>query len=421
MQNSQELVTLNSLMPKQPLSFAYQDETNSRIEAEELQTLSRIQIQSNSLFLNSRGVSFQINNGDIINSTVLYIELPPVPANVTMQKGWGLRLLDLVTIYIAGASPYQQNYQSLYANLMREAGDDQDKVNQILELCGNSIIKEGDVPRAVIFLPLPWSSPRYVNQLHTGFDTALLRQPIRVVIDFASIQNIAYGSGTVNLNEQMAKCYMQFRTEIFRTQKDMSFRMDMAQNPNQLYNYQFYYNQTYESPSFAGSTDPSQPAQVALSGFRNASLLSITFLLKEVTATPSNNPLYYDKMERLVVNYNGTDLYKHDDPLISDVFALDRSSSGKDIVVTDFNNPAQVTSPFTLQPVESNWTTVLFCARDERAYSNVTQSGINLSNQTVQCTFTTPKNVNTQYRLTTIFTYSASYLLNNSNAEINYS
>jgi hypothetical protein len=423
MENAQSLVSLNSLMPKKPLSMVYQDSTNQYREEESVQSVSRIQINSPTLSLNSRGVSFTINNADVYNATMLYIELPPIPDDVTLQKGWGIGLLSLCTVYVAGASPFQLTKEALWATLMREAGDDRDKRNQILELAGNSCTKAGDVPRACIYLPLPWSSARFGGPAtgSIGLDSALIRQSIRLVFDFNSVQSVVFGVFAGEVPETMSKCYLQLRSDVFRSAKDMAFREEMANNANRLYNYEFYYTQGYESPPLAGSIDPSNPAIVSLSGFRNASLMSITLMLQEQTGDGGNNPLYYQKIGRLRVNYNGTYLFRWDDKDVESCFDMEQSACGESAVTTDVNNPNQVQSPFVLTPAESYWSTVVLGARDEKSFKGVSMSGLNLSNQVITIELNTPNNENSVYKLYAIYSYSASYLMNNSNAEINYS
>jgi hypothetical protein len=422
MESSQSLVTLDSLLPKKNISFVYQDETNQYRAEESIQSVSRIQIQSPTLSLGSKGVSFVIQNSDVINATILHIELPPVPANVTMERGWGLKAISLLTIFLAGASPYQQDTYALYASLLRQSGDDQDKRNAILELAGNEVTQEGQIPRATIYLTLPWSSARYGGPRTgtIGFDSALIRAPIRLSVDFANFSEFAYGSGVAAVSNAMTTCYVQARSDVFRSAKDMEFRERMASNANMLYSYSFYYNQTYTSAPFAGSIDSSNPAIVSLSGFRNASLLSMTLLLERVTTEPNNNTLYFEPIKTLRLNYNGSYLFRFDSEGVQQAFDMEQSACGTNDVDATYNDPLQVTSPFTLQPVKSNWTTLVLAARDEISYKNTSQTGLNLSNQTVTLELTTEGNSNVNYRVRCVYSYAASFLLNNSNAEINY-
>ena len=417
--NSQDSSGLQKMLtPHMVKSQAYQDGSNMFTSSEQLQSTNRFQINFNSLQLGARGVQFSIPNNDIITEVVLTMGFAQMPVDVRMVRGWGIRLIENLTIYVAGASPYRMSHYELFSQAMRQC-DTQAKGDQYLKMAGLEVSdgpNEGK-PIARIVLPLPWSSLRHLQE-HIGLDSALLSQPIRISIDIANASELFYGIGAVNAPKSLIIGYMQVRQEVFKDSSEMVIREGLRRNPESFYNYRFYYHQPFTSAEFTGATDPTNQVTVSLNGFRNANLQSITLLLEDIADSPCNSLQYYS-MTNLVLNYNGVDLFRSNDGDSSPWCMVD-SLSGKCAVGNEYVPALQTNTPFVGGPTNSVWTSILMVPRDEVSFSNLIQSGLAVPNQTLTLTFNTPEGVNTTYRCHATFSYAASYLINQSNAEIMY-
>jgi len=418
--NSQDSAGLEKMLtPHMKKSMAYQDASNQVASAEQLQSTNRFQINFNSLQLGARGIQFSIPNNDVISDVVLTMGFQQLPVDVRLVRGWGMRMIENLTIYVAGASPYRMTHYEIFGQAMREC-DTQAKRDQYMKMCGQEVSDGPNEPAPVcrIVLPLPWSSLRHSCEEHIGLDSALLSQPIRIVLDLATPSQMFYGSGVSSAPTSLNLGYMQVRQEVFKDSSEMVIREGLRRYAEKFYNYRFFYHQPFSSSEFDGATDPTAPRTVSLNGFRNANLQSITLLLEDQANQPSNS-LQYDKIQNLVLNYNGVDLFRANDGDSSPWCIVD-SLSGKCAVGNEYVPNMTVTTPFTGGPTESEWTTVLMVPRDNKSFSGLIQSGLSVPNQTLVLTFTTPEGVNTKYRLHCTFSYSASYLINQQNAEIMY-
>lgn len=231
--NSQDSAGLEKMLtPHMKKSMAYQDASNTVASAEQLQSTNRFQIQFNSTQLGARGIQFSIPNNDVISDVVLTMGFDQMPVDVRMVRGWGLRLIEGLTIYVAGASPYRMTHYELFSTAMREC-DTQAKRDQYLKMCGLEV-SDGpneDAPIARVVLPLPWSSLRHASSEHIGLDSALLSQPIRIVIDLASREQMFSGAGASNAPNALKFGYMQVRQEVFKDSSEMVVREGLNLGP----------------------------------------------------------------------------------------------------------------------------------------------------------------------------------------------
>ena len=408
------------LNPGVPVSLAYQNASNTKVSTEDLMAQNRFTQNFTSLSLGSDGVSVNIPNQHIIDQCVVHMAFAKLPENVYLPRGWAIRLIEEVSVHIAGATPVRFTYREVFNQLMRDADTDAKRL-QVLRLAGEEITDgpADDAPVAHLPLPLPWSCIRYMTE-QVGFDTALVNQNIRIVLRLARADEIFSGSGVYPT--AMSRAYVQIRQLEFKDPSQEVVRSSMLSNPTALYSYHFNYPQPNQSPIFTGSADPNQPVTLTLQGFQSGNLKNIVFMLQDVAqvaaGTGARNPLYYVPMKQLEVTWNGQVLMRNDEESTGGEWCLSESLAG--VCCADYSvaPPTQTVSPFTTLPFKTCWSVQLMVPRDEACSTDLLQAGENMSNQTLTIRFNTPSSG--QYRLFTTFNYGANAVIHRQNCQIQW-
>lgn len=414
---------LNKLLnPGKPVSLAYQNRTNTDTAIEDLSSQNRFTQNFSSLQFGSDGVAINIPNQHIVGETVVHMAMPQLPANVYLPRGWAVRLIDEVSIHIAGATPIRYTYRELMNQLMRDADTDS-KRRQVLQLAGDEVTDGvfDPAPVAHLLLPLPWSCIRHLTE-RVGLDSALMNQNLRVVLRLARADEVFSGSGVYP--SALSRGYVQMRQQEFKKADQQVVRANMLADPTALYSYHFNYPQPNVSALFAGSTDPSQRVTVNLSGFQSGNLTSIVFMLQndeDVNPSVANsvkNPLRFEAIKNLEVVWNGQQLYRTDEESTGGEWCLSESLAG--VCASDYSVAAagQTLSPFTTIPEKTHWAVQLMTPRDEACSTGLIMEGENMSNQTLVVRFNT--STTNQYRLYTTFNYTANAVIHRQNAQIQF-
>lgn len=411
------------LNPGRPVSLAYQNRSNTEVATEDLSSDNRFTQQFSSLQLGSDGVSINIPNQHIITDTVVHLAFPNLPDDVYLPRGWAIRLIDEVSIHIAGATPIRYTYRELLNQLMRDADTDS-KRDQVMRLAGEEVTtgpSAGFDPPVVAHLPLPlpWSCIRHLSE-KVGLDSALMNQNLRIVLRLARSDEVFSGAGVYPTS--LTRAYVQMRQLSFKKAAQQTVRAAMLADPTALYSYHFVYPQPNVSSIFTGSIDPSNQVTVNLSGFQSGNLTSIVFMLQNQndvqTGTFVRNPLRFEMMKNMEITWNGQILYRTDEESDGGEWCLSESLAGICSANTSYAAAGQTTSPFTTIPDKLHWAVQLMVPRDEACATDLIMEGENMSNQTIVVRFNTTGT--DEYRLYTTFNYTANAVVHRQNAQIQF-
>ena len=378
-----------------------------------------------SLQLGSAGLQFLIPNRSLLSEMMIHMEIPSIPENCYLPRGWGLILLSRCDMAIGGSQTLTVTRTDLFQALFRQC-ETEEKRNSIMHMMGDEVtgplsVTDGPV-HAVVPLGILFSSLRYLGR-KVPYDSSLVNAPIRIALYLASSEELYMGLNAALAPRSLSRGYLQIRQLDFKENSD-SLRQLLIEDPVLTYSYPFFYSQNFTSPPFQGSTDASALVNVNLTGFRRGNLQSIVFMIQPTSynrrtdAAAMKNIFAFVRPTNITLIFNGQIVYEEAED--NDAWTIGHSLAAAE-VPSLLVDPANVpTAPYVVTPIQSNFTEILLAQFNEVSFSNLIQSGASYENQVLTLTFTTPEGSDVEYRLYASYNYQATVLTSGQNAEFNF-
>lgn len=385
--------------PGTKLDSVYYTAANTTVELAETTYVSgRYNANLSSLDFGS-GSQIVIPNQSLMSSVWLHLELPPIPANTCLPRGWGYAALQSIS-YLFGSSNIAQlsiTGPSIFHVIFGQC-ETSEKMQEFLRVAGDEVSGPSDPNKnlvADVLLPFPWSTACGGDSTKLPFDTSILANPITLNIQFGPAQAL-YG-GTANTNNRFATASVYLRQGDFSNQSQ-SLRSVMASVPSLQYGYPLIHSQSY-SVGFTGILEPASPytsisnaaVNINLLGFLNSDLVGVTISIIQQSyltngAAPPR-PFNYELPKNVQIALNGINVYVSPKQMQKSYNMY--SQIGSSAIPNSKYRDAQTVSPFLSDPVNTYVTYVDFSRLRaysfDKEYPNVRRIG----NNTLTMTFNT--------------------------------
>ena len=252
-----------------------------------------------------------IPNGSFVQTLSLHLELPPLLANMVLNRGWGFAAIQSIS-FLMGSSNVPQitiQGQTIYQLMMAQC-ESVLKRSEMLALAGQETFgpTAGNVSCDLI-LPLPFSVFAGKDSPFP-YDTNLLQNPITINIQLAPLSAFCSGVGAASwIERQFKKAEVSLKLGDMLN-KDAGLRRKMQENPDLIYGYPFNHFQSYQA-AFDSAINNTTLIDINLLGFINADLLGIVFGVqltsRQSPAIPNDiiNPLIYEEVSDVQLLFNG--------------------------------------------------------------------------------------------------------------------
>ena len=252
-----------------------------------------------------------IPNGSFVQTLTLHLELPALPANAVLNRGWAFAAVQSIS-FLMGSSNVPQitiQGQTIYQLMMAQC-ESVLKRSEMLALAGQETFgPTASNISADLILPLPFSVFAGKDSPFP-YDTNLLQNPITVNIQLAPLNAFCSGIGAASWNQrQFLKAEVALKLGDMLN-KDAGLRRKMQENPDLIYGYPFNHFQSYQA-AFSGPANSTATATINLLGFINADLLGIVFGVQRATRQAPAltndiiNPLIYEEVADVQLLFNG--------------------------------------------------------------------------------------------------------------------
>lgn len=409
-----------SIRPGEVVDTFYYGDTNCEKQAYPCVVNQRFVQQFTNLGAGTSQFIISPNQG--VSDIVLYFRLPANGAfglandasGSQLVEGWAYSLLKSVSVrygssaqyFFSGAQIWLQNFWD------SETGPKRD---QLASLGGNPVIGGQGVAgqEAFIYLNLPHNSPR-ADGKPLPFPSDLLVQPIVLTIELnatsAAFIPVA-GGGNGTLPTQLAAAQMRVKQEMMADSADLLARRVDMNTHAYTFPLKYFPQQEVQVQVPTGSTDPSAPVSVNLTGFRAGEVRNILLWLTKSGDATSFGPWYWRQLGDVTLTYNG-EIFYQSSSIESQMWNLitDTKESGVNLSVPSAAGAG------TLAPYLSTWLDVPF-AQVNVPYDKEVKlvHGKPILNAVVNLSFTTPDSG--AYTLHAVYLYNSSLLMSRGSSE----
>lgn len=255
-------------------------------------------------------------NQSFLGNTYIYakLTLPAASGALGVCAGWLLASIAQIDFQVGGSNtgPIQLSGEGLYMALMAQCKTAEARSEIIRQAGGAQADATADrTLYACLPLVLPWSC--LADKL--PFDSSLLASPITIGVRFHPSSRIFSGAGTFPTAFDEVK--ITYR-EGDLTDKSLSLKNYMMQNPDMIANYPMQYLQEYPVRFTSKDIASGQKAEIPLQQFMNSDLVGIYgYVIQDSVVFPSatgpKNPLLMDAgIANIELLYNGTTIYQAD-------------------------------------------------------------------------------------------------------------
>lgn len=409
-----------SIRPGEVVDTFYYGDTNCEKQAYPCVVNQRFVQQFTNLGAGTSQFIISPNQG--VSDIVLYFRLPANGAfglandasGSQLVEGWAYSLLKSVSVrygssaqyFFSGAQIWLQNFWD------SETGPKRD---QLASLGGNAVIGGQGVAgqEAFIYLNLPHNSPR-ADGKPLPFPSDLLVQPIVLTIEL-NATSAAFipvtGGGNGGLPTQLAAAQMRVKQEMMADSADLLARRVDMNTHAYTFPLKYFPQQEVQVQVPTGSTDPSAPVSVNLTGFRAGEVRNILLWLTKSGDATSFGPWYWRQLGDVTLTYNG-EIFYQSSSIESQMWNLitDTKESGVNLAVPSAAGAG------TLAPYLSTWLDVPF-AQVNVPYDKEVKlvHGKPILNAVVNLSFTTPDSG--AYTLHAVYLYNSSLLMSRGSSE----
>lgn len=350
-------------------------------------------VQSFTSLSTNGSATLQIPNVSIIDQVFMQVSLPSWPANVYGIRGLLLAMIDRIEYQLGASTRYVLDGRAHLQYLLEQASTDSQK-DAVLRLAGESLINSS-ASEIVMQCPiaLPFTRGLYGDKKHP-FDAKMLSMPILITVYFnsAGLAGVCGGSGVASLPTSwssglFAVSQIDFKSPENSLARDLQMTMGSYLQPA-------LFIQPSISLPLTGSSVKTAPVNLTLTGVRYGDLTSIGLVVvknEDITGTGgagnAKNPLCTQKLENVVLTFNGVVLYRAEGRLL-DLQALSMKPTPN---FYQYEKATTATSPFTIDPLYQSYYYDLDLSQfsDIISEGNV-MSGLEVGSNVLTLSFTTP-------------------------------
>ncbi len=366
-----------------------------------------------------------IPNGSFLQNVMLHLELPPLPANISIGRGWGFQCINSIN-FLLGSSNVPQislSGQSLFQIIMAQC-ETTSKRNEVLALAGQELLTSTfpDIQPPItvnsaadLVIPLPFSGMAGKDH-QLPFDTSLLQNPITIQINFnpgSTWIRGAAASGITAFAGASAQCRLGDMLN-----RDQGLKRIMQQDSDLILGYPFMHYQAFQqgftgvplNPLVAGFN--STFVTINMLGFINADLCGIIFGCVKNSDLSNNvnnpvNPLFYEELSNVQVLFNG--LVMHATPKQQHKLTNMMSRDDASYVANSYiNNPtSNGIGPYMSAGTNTYPIYITFSQKQTLAFNMEYENVWRVPNNTITLQFNTPVGTDaTQYTMYATYVYN---------------
>ena len=346
--------------------------------------------------------SVQLPIDQMISHVILHVRLENLSSNVSLPRGWIYAAINNCAFTLGSSSSVATNIPgfAILQTVLAQCHD-AERRDEILRLGGEEQFGPALAPvgqtvphlDAYAIIPTPFSTACNAFPI----DSTLLSQPIKIDIAFNAASAFMGGSGTKPTAFSVAEISLH---QLKLSNQAASLRQNMRQDPSLTISYPWIMSFPFTSPQFAGHRDgdPGTQCLVQLNGFPDGDLLGIVmWIIRDSDVAPSANstpnPFNCDEISDLVIDFNGSQIYRQNGKQYKLAGLLQQQSGAAyfdhSIVAPGATAPFS-SSPKRCYPIFVDFTRMRACPEAGREMANTWR----LTNQTLTCRF------NTQYATT---------------------
>jgi len=328
-----------------------------------------------------------------------------------LPKGWGFNAIRRIVMVYGGSEQLEISGAANFERAMSEAETDRKKT-ALLELAGEFIARPDDATPladglfdAVVPIYLPHSSVNALNQI--PFDCSLLTQNVTIRLDLASSQDFFKTekiAGTTAIpNAITSKMNNLSRGEWYVKQMNMidssASKADrVGPNGSAMYNYFFYYPQSFVSQSLRVQGPVTVPVSqaVTLNGFRNGSLQSLVLWVERedsnyaLGTTAGSSPLpstrAFSELDEIRLDYGGQCIFYASNDKAAQLLDLITYHTDGSFSSQQYTSTATVGETPTTIETRSPYYRIQI-AQFSEVFRSYLQTGANISSDTMQLSF----------------------------------
>ena len=289
------------------VSNIYQDNSNTVRAGARVLSHDCFRKAFSSSQLGSSAVTLTIPRKSLVSSVFVHMQFKLDNVNFGagryLSQGWGFKAIRRIVLTYGGSEQLEISSRGNFERAMSEAETDRKKL-ALLTLAGAKV-SDADVGAAakefdaVVPIYLPHSSVNALRQI--PFDTGLLTDNITIRIDLMDAETlwdtveIVGATGTrlpLNADQRALSKGEWYVREMDLIDSSASKADMVGPNSNFMYNYFFYYPQSYFSASVkTTSANPTEQISVNLNGFRSGSLQALVVSVERPQENYKKNTL----------------------------------------------------------------------------------------------------------------------------------
>lgn len=381
------------------------------VAAECVSNYGRYSQSLTTLQLGSAG-NFTIPNASFLSGLYVYAEIPALPANVFLPRGWLLNSISNISFILGSSNVSQiQVNGATHAAQLFLAAETAEKRNEIMRLAGDEAggaapQAPGTINRAYMQLQLPWSRICALMK-KLPFDTTLLSSPIIIQIQLKQAADFYTGSGIAAAPPAFLS-YRVYANQIDLMDKELSLALPLMRDPSLMYSYPFTFIQS-SVQNFNGSISSSAPVNLILTGLVNADLVGISLAVVRSDRTSGGAtgaqplaPFAYERIQNVLLQYNGLTLYDAPGQMYRLYDEQDLLGSG---VLPYSVVTAGGAGPYVTTPVDAYILFIPFTRVRNTSFVDMFQNSFRIANNVLNLSFITPEAV--PYTLYATYFYNA--------------
>ena len=364
---------------------------------------------------------FVISPNQGVSDIVLYMKMPggTDTSGVQLVQSWGYNLLRSVSVRYGSSAQYFFTGQQIWLQNLWDC-EDALKRDQLVNLGGTPAVGQAagvanDVSgaEAYIYLNLPHNSPR-ADGKPLPLPSDLLVQPIVITVELNPIASAfiaCAGGGSGSAPSALAAAQMRVKQEMMSDSADLLARRVDMNSHAYTFPLKYFPQQETQVNIPTGSTQPSAPVSVNLTGFRAGEVRNILLWLTKNTDAAQFGPFYWQPLTNVQLTYNG-EIFYQTTASESQMWNLitDTKEAGANLAAPTAANA------LTSASVLTTWTDVPF-AQVNVPYDKESKlvHGKPILNAVVNLSFTTPDAG--AYTLHAVYLYNSSLLFSRGSSE----
>lgn len=243
---------------------------------------------------------------------VVYMKMPTITATgYGLPTGWGYSMIRQVSVRYGSSAQFFFSGEQLYLQNLIDC-EDSLKRDQLVALGGNATTSVSGA-EAYLYLNLPHNSPR-ADGKPLPFPSDLLVQPIVITIELNNPNSVFVDMETESqsgtLPQALAEASLQVKQEMMSDSADLLARRVDMNSHAYTFPLKYFPQQEVQINCGLGSTTPSAPVSVNLTGFRAGEVKNILLWLTNDTDVENEGSHYWNQIKDVQLTYNGEIFFK---------------------------------------------------------------------------------------------------------------